>query len=61
MEKLAALVRPPKFNLVRYHGILAPAARLRARIVPNAPDIDGRGAASGVRGGEAARANFAFG
>jgi len=43
MEKLAALVPPPRFNLVRYHGVLAPAARLRARIVPNAPDIDGRG------------------
>lgn len=32
--KLAALVPPPRFNLVRYHGILAPAARWRSRIVP---------------------------
>jgi hypothetical protein len=35
--KLAALVPPPRFNLVRYHGILAPAARWRARIVPVEP------------------------
>jgi len=35
IEKLAALVPPPRFNLVRYHGVLAPAARLRAHIVPN--------------------------
>ena len=26
LEKLAALVPPPRFNLVRYHGVLAPAA-----------------------------------
>ena len=32
--KLAALVPPPRFNLVRYHGILAPSARWRRRIVP---------------------------
>lgn len=24
VEKLAALVPPPRFNLVRYHGVLAP-------------------------------------
>jgi len=34
--KLAALVPPPRFNLVRYHGILAPSARWRSRIVPAA-------------------------
>jgi hypothetical protein len=32
--KLAALVPPPRFNLVRYHGILAPSARWRSLIVP---------------------------
>jgi hypothetical protein len=32
--KLAALVPPPRFNLVRYHGILAPSSRWRSRIVP---------------------------
>lgn len=34
LEKLAALVPPPRFNLVRYHGVLAPAARHRAQVVP---------------------------
>lgn len=34
LGKLAALVPPPMFNLVRYHGILAPSARWRSRIVP---------------------------
>ena len=34
LEKLAALVPPPRLNLVRYHGVLAPNAADRARIVP---------------------------
>jgi len=34
LEKLAALVPPPRVNLVRYHGVLAPASRHRARVVP---------------------------
>jgi hypothetical protein len=34
IEKLAALVPPPRVNLVRYHGVLAPAARHRAEVVP---------------------------
>ena len=38
LEKLAALVPPPRFNLVRYHGVLAPAARHRARVVPPSQD-----------------------
>jgi hypothetical protein len=33
LEKLAALVPPPGSHLVRYHGILAPHARLRGRVV----------------------------
>jgi hypothetical protein len=39
LEKLSALVPPPRFNLVRFHGVLAPAAGWRAMIVP-APDAD---------------------
>ena len=35
--KLAALVPPPRFNLIRYHGVLAPASRWRALVVPSAP------------------------
>ena len=34
IEKLAALVPPPRLNLVRYHGVLAPNAAARDRIVP---------------------------
>ena len=37
LEKLAALVPPPRSHLVRYHGVLAPAARPRARVVPMVP------------------------
>ena len=34
IEKLAALVPPPRLNLIRYHGVLAPRARDRSKIVP---------------------------
>ncbi|HJP31087.1 MAG TPA: transposase [Candidatus Latescibacteria bacterium] len=37
LEKLAALVPPPRLNLVRYHGVLAPNATDRAQIVPGPP------------------------
>ncbi|MBD07040.1 MAG: hypothetical protein CME24_22165 [Gemmatimonadetes bacterium] len=33
LEKLAALVPPPRLNLVRYHGVLAPACPDRSQIV----------------------------
>ena len=34
VEKLAALIPAPRSNLVRYHGILAPAAHDRKAVVP---------------------------
>ena len=34
LERLAALVPPPRRHLIRYHGVLAPHAADRARIVP---------------------------
>lgn len=37
VEKLAALVPPPRFNLVRYHGLLAPAAHWRPLVIPSTP------------------------
>jgi hypothetical protein len=37
VARLAALVPPPRFHLVRYSGILAPAARFRAQVVPEGP------------------------
>jgi hypothetical protein len=36
IEKLVALVPRPRANLLRYHGVLAPNARLRRWIVPGA-------------------------
>ncbi len=33
IEKIVALIPPPRGHLVRYHGVLAPAARQRARVV----------------------------
>jgi len=42
MERLAALVPAPRFNLIRYSGVLAPSAAWRRRIIPKdmeAPDI----------------------
>ena len=38
--KLAALVPPPRFNLLRYHGVLAPASRFRSSVVPSATADD---------------------
>ena len=33
LEKLAALVAPPRKNLIRYHCVLAPNAHLRKAVV----------------------------
>ena len=38
VARLAALVPPPRFHLVRYHGILAPAARARSAVVPHSAE-----------------------
>jgi hypothetical protein len=37
MQRLAALVPRPRLNLIRFHGVLAPNAKLRSVIVPGAP------------------------
>ena len=34
MERLAALVPAPRFNLIRYSGVLAPASSWRRIVVP---------------------------
>ena len=47
LEKLAALVPPPRRNLVRYHGVLAPNAANRAQIVPGPKAADKETDASG--------------
>ena len=37
MQRLAALVPRPRLHLTRFHGVLAPNARLRAAVVPGPP------------------------
>ena len=37
MQRLAALVPRPRLHLIRFHGVLAPNARLRALVVPQGP------------------------
>ena len=34
MQRLAALVPRPRLHLIRFHGVLAPNAKLRSRVVP---------------------------
>ncbi len=38
MQRLAALVPRPRLHLIRFHGALAPHAKLRAAIVPGPPE-----------------------
>ena len=38
MQRLAALVPRPRLQLIRFHGALAPNAKLRALVVPQAPE-----------------------
>ena len=37
MQRLAALVPRPRLHLIRFHGVLAANAKLRALVVPKAP------------------------
>ena len=37
MQRLAALVPRPRLNLIRFHGVLAPNAKLRPEMVPGIP------------------------
>ena len=34
IEKLSVLIPPPRFHLLRFHGLLAPRAQLRSAVVP---------------------------
>ena len=38
MQRLAALVPRPWLHLIRFHGVLAPNAKMRALVVPQGPD-----------------------
>ena len=35
MQRLAALVPHPRLHLIRFHGVLAPHAKLRPEIIPS--------------------------
>jgi Putative transposase len=35
MQRLTALVPRPRLHLIRFHGVLAPNAKLRSEIIPN--------------------------
>ena len=37
MQRLAALIPRPRLHLIRFHGVLAPNARLRPEIIPTVP------------------------
>ena len=41
MQRLAALVPRPRLHLIRFHGVLAPNAKLRALVVPQEPETRG--------------------
>ena len=40
MQRLAVLVPRPRLHLIRFHGVLAPNAKLRALVVQACPDED---------------------
>ncbi len=40
MERLAALVPHPRLHLIRFHGVLAPNAKLRSRMQAKAIRVD---------------------
>jgi hypothetical protein len=39
IEKLAAIIPPQRFHQLRYHGLLAPNAKLRSKVVPKRPVV----------------------
>jgi hypothetical protein len=41
MQRLAALVPRPRLHLIRFHGVLAPNAKLRSLVVPLGPPDQG--------------------
>jgi len=45
MQRLAALVPRPRLHLIRFHGVLAPNAKLRAQVVPQEPEAPAQEAA----------------
>jgi hypothetical protein len=48
IARLCALVPPPRYPLTRFHGVLAPRAKLRGRVVPKLPGSATRACASAL-------------
>ena len=42
VEKVVALIPPPRANLLRYHGVFAPNSKDRSRIVPEPKKVKAR-------------------
>jgi hypothetical protein len=57
MQRLAALVPRPRLHLIRFHGVLAPNAKLRALVVPQGPPAQGQAATEGAAAAECAVEN----
>ena len=36
IARLCAMIPPPRFNMIRFHGVFSPNAKLRAEVVPSA-------------------------
>jgi hypothetical protein len=50
IEKLCVLVPAPRTHLLRYHGVLAPAAAWRSLVIPRPVEAGGAQASAGVTG-----------
>ena len=58
MQRLAALVPRPRLHLIRFHGVLAPNAKLRAAVIPQPAQKDSAPAHEHAHG-QAARMSWA--
>jgi hypothetical protein len=52
MQRLAALVPRPRLHLIRFHGVLAPNAKLRSRVVPQGPPAQAQAATEAAAAAE---------
>ena len=59
MQRLAALVPRPRLHLIRFHGVLAPNAKLRPFVVPQGPEQPGQASDVAATGGCEAEAALA--
>jgi hypothetical protein len=52
MQRLAALVPRPRLHLIRFHGVLAPNAKLRTLVVPQGPPAQAQAATEAAAAAE---------